>query len=209
MKNLVLTSFEQFSKYKYNPTISVVERVTTYLKNNNNLNIINKILQCKYSTIKNEVYNLYSHKPDIIISLGLGASRKALNLEHVAQNRYSSKSPDNEGIIFDEEPIISDGNNLYNSLDLNKLNTISNESVKSEISQNAGKFMCNANFYWNQYKINNEKLNTKFLFIHIPFTDKYKEIEPLIKNEKLPILSEDGIVAAVKNIINELSYEKQ
>ena len=209
MTNLIITSFEQFSKYKYNPTISVAERVSAIFKNNRNFNVINKILQCNYSSIKNEIYDLYKNNPDIIVSLGLGASRKSLNLEYIAQNEYSSLSPDNEGVLLQNQPIIHMGVNLKNSLDLKNLNDISNTKVKSEISSNAGKFMCNANFYWNQYKINTENLDTKFVFIHIPFTDKYQNLEPLINEEKLPVLSEDGIVNAVVEIINELSDIKK
>ena len=209
MTNLIITSFEQFSKYKYNPTISVAERVSAIFINNRNFNVINKILQCNYSSIKNEIYDLYKNNPDIIISLGLGASRKSLNLEYIAQNEYSSLSPDNEGVLLQNQPIIHMGVNLKNSLDLKNLNDISNTKVKSEISSNAGKFMCNANFYWNQYKINTENLDTKFVFIHIPFTDKYQNLEPLINEKKLPVLSEDGIVNAVVEIINELSDIKK
>tara|TARA_B100000131_G_scaffold320951_1_gene370372 strand:- start:1449 stop:2078 length:630 start_codon:yes stop_codon:yes gene_type:complete len=208
MTNLIITSFEQFSKYKYNPTISVADRVSAIFNKDENFNVISEILQCKYSTIKNEVYDLYKYKPDIIISLGLGASRKSLNLEYLAQNEYSSFSPDNEGVLLQNEPIIDRGYDLKNTLDLDNLNNISNKNVKSEISTNAGKFMCNANFYWNQYKINTQNLNTKFVFIHIPFTDKYKNLEPLINEEKLPVLSEDGIVNAIVGIINELSTIK-
>tara|TARA_B100000700_G_C15062614_1_gene866906 strand:- start:10378 stop:11007 length:630 start_codon:yes stop_codon:yes gene_type:complete len=209
MTNLIITSFEQFSKYKYNPTISVAERVSAIFKNNRNFNVINKILKCNYSSIKNEIYDLYKNNPDIIVSLGLGASRKSLNLEYIAQNEYSSLSPDNEGVLLQNQPIIHMGVNLKNSLDLKNLNDISNTKVKSEISSNAGKFMCNANFYWNQYKINTENLDTKFVFIHIPFTDKYQNLEPLINEKKLPVLSEDGIVNAVVEIINELSDIKK
>ena len=208
MTNLIITSFEQFSKYKYNPTISVADRVSAIFNKDENFNVISEILQCKYSTIKNEVYDLYKYKPDIIISLGLGASRKSLNLEYLAQNEYSSLSRDNEGVLLQNEPIIDRGYDLKNTLDLDNLNNISNKNVKSEISTNAGKFMCNANFYWNQYKINTQNLNTKFVFIHIPFTDKYKNLEPLINEEKLPVLSEDGIVNAIVGIINELSTIK-
>lgn len=208
MTNLIITSFEQFSKYKYNPTISVADRVSAIFNKDENFNVISEILQCKYSSIKNEVYDLYKYKPDIIISLGLGASRKSLNLEYLAQNEYSSFSPDNEGVLLQNEPIIDRGYDLKNTLDLDNLNNISNKNVKSEISTNAGKFMCNANFYWNQYKINTQNLNTKFVFIHIPFTDKYKNLEPLINEEKLPVLSEDGIVNAIVGIINELSTIK-
>ncbi|MBG73836.1 MAG: hypothetical protein CL796_03750 [Chloroflexi bacterium] len=208
MTNLIITSFEQFSKYKYNPTISVADRVSAIFNKDENFNVISEILQCKYSSIKNEVYDLYKYKPDIIISLGLGASRKSLNLEYLAQNEYSSLSPDNEGVLLQNEPIIDMGYDLKNTLDLDNLNNISNKNVKSEISTNAGKFMCNANFYWNQYKINTQNLNTKYVFIHIPFTDKYKNLEPLINEEKLPVLSEDGIVNAIVGIINELSTIK-
>ena len=67
--------------------------------------------------------------------------------------------------------------------------------------------MCNANFYWNQYKINNDNLNTKYLFIHIPFTDEYIGKEPILDNEDLPILSENGIVNAIVNILEHLSRQ--
>tara|TARA_Y100001960_G_scaffold315697_1_gene381621 strand:- start:214 stop:879 length:666 start_codon:yes stop_codon:yes gene_type:complete len=205
--NVLLTSFEQFYKYKYNPTISVSEKVEKILNNSETIDISTKVMQCKYSTIKQEVYDLYKNKPDIIISLGLGASRISLNLESVAQNEYNSIAPDNEGVIMDGNPIIQNGNNLFNSLNLKELEILSNKHVSSAVSDNAGKFMCNANFYWNQYKINNENLNTKYLFIHIPFTDEYIGKEPILTNEELPILSEKGIVNAIVNIFEELSAQ--
>ena len=205
--NVILTSFEQFYKYKYNPTISVAEKVENILKNSNIINLSTKIMQCKYSTIKQEVYGLYESNPDIILSLGLGASRTSLNLESLAQNEYSSVAPDNEGIILNGDPIIPNGNDLLSSLNLNDLEILSNKHVKSAISNNAGKFMCNANFYWNQYKINNENLNTKYLFIHIPFTDEYIGKEPILANEDLPILSENGIVNAIVSILEKISNQ--
>ena len=104
-------------------------------------------------------------------------------------------------------PIIEKGKDLLNTLNLKDLESISNNYVSSAISNNAGKFMCNANFYWNQYKINNENLNTKYLFIHIPFTDEYVGKEPVLKNEDLPILSENGIVNAIVNILEHLSKQ--
>jgi len=205
--NVILTSFEQFYKYKYNPTISVAEKVENILKNSNIINLSTKVMQCKYSTIKQEVYGLYESNPDIILSLGLGASRTSLNLESLAQNEYSSVAPDNEGIILNGDPIIPNGNDLLSSLNLNDLEILSNKHVKSAISNNAGKFMCNANFYWNQYKINNENLNTKYLFIHIPFTDEYIGKEPILANEDLPILSENGIVNAIVSILENISNQ--
>ena len=108
---------------------------------------------------------------------------------------------------MDGNPIIQNGNNLFNSLNLKELEILSNKHVSSAVSDNAGKFMCNANFYWNQYKINNENLNTKYLFIHIPFTDEYIGKEPILTNEELPILSEKGIVNAIVNIFEELSAQ--
>lgn len=205
--NVILTSFEQFYKYKYNPTISVAEKVENILKNSNIINLSTKVMQCKYSTIKQEVYGLYESNPDIVLSLGLGASRTSLNLESLAQNEYSSVAPDNEGIILNGDPIIPNGNDLLSSLNLNDLEILSNKHVKSAISNNAGKFMCNANFYWNQYKINNENLNTKYLFIHIPFTDEYIGKEPILANEDLPILSENGIVNAIVSILEKISNQ--
>jgi len=205
--NVILTSFEQFYKYKYNPTISVSVKVENILKNSNIINLSTKVMQCKYSTIKQEVYGLYESNPDIILSLGLGASRTSLNLESLAQNEYSSVAPDNEGIILNGDPIIPNGNDLLSSLNLNDLEILSNKYVKSAISNNAGKFMCNANFYWNQYKINNENLNTKYLFIHIPFTDEYIGKEPILANEDLPILSENGIVNAIVSILEKISNQ--
>ena len=40
--NVLLTSFEQFYKYKYNPTISVSEKVEEILKDSNIINISTK-----------------------------------------------------------------------------------------------------------------------------------------------------------------------
>ena len=56
--NVLLTSFKQFYKYKYNPTISVSEKVEEILKDSYIINISTKVMQCKDSTIKEEGYDL-------------------------------------------------------------------------------------------------------------------------------------------------------
>ena len=49
---VILTSFEQFYKYKYNPTITVTEKVESILKYSNILNISTKVIYTTSSLIK-------------------------------------------------------------------------------------------------------------------------------------------------------------
>lgn len=212
MNNIIkvtLTSFEPFGKYKYNPTISVMNNVQSFFENSVNIEITTRILQCKYSTIKNEVYDIYNENPDIIISLGLRANTSYLNLESIAHNEYSSITPDNDGITLSGNKIIDSSENLISTIDLDKLQILSDKCVDSIVSKNAGKFMCNANFFWNQYKLNSEKINSKYLFIHIPFTDKYIDLEQEISNNNLPVLKEDNIVRSIISIIKNLSKSEE
>ena len=165
--NIKLTSFEPFGKYKYNPTISVMSAVQKYFQNSTEIKLSTQILQCKYSTIREEVYDIYKDDPDIIISLGLRANTSYLNLESVAQNEYSSTTPDNDGVVLNGSEIISSSDNLNNTLDIQQLKILSEKYVDTVVSYDAGKFMCNANFFWNQYKINTNNLYTKYLFINM------------------------------------------
>ena len=65
-----------------------------------------------------------------------------------------------------------DYSNLYNKL---------KEEYKVIISSNAGKYLCNNIYYYGLKFINDNKLKTKMIFIHIPKDDKITDIEKLAK----------------------------
>ena len=112
---------------------------------------------------------------DLIIALGEARSRKVLTLEKRAQNRASCSLADNLGILKKEEEIILNGEEyLYTKLSI--------EESGIDISNDAGKFVCN-NMYYHLLA----SFPEKSLFIHIPDcnNDEVKYREYAEKIEKL------------------------
>lgn len=171
MKVLV-TAFKPFGKCNNNYS----EEVIKYINN------VDKIIldvcydKCYLDLCKS--YNLNDY--DLIISLGEARMRKTLTLETTAKNISSCSLPDNLGIVKSNEKIIDNDIEFINTLaDVNKVKDL------VELSNDAGKFVCNNIYY--HLLTNHPK---KSLFIHIPECnndeDNYiryaNQISDIIKN---------------------------
>ena len=86
----------------------------------------------------------------------------------------------NVGSINLEKKACIDGNELITNYDYNKLEKLlENSGFSVEISNNAGKYLCNHIFYAGLMYISKNNLNTKMIFIHIPSIKNIENIDYL------------------------------
>ena len=171
MKVLV-TAFKPFGKCNNNYSEEVIKYIDNVDK------IILDVCYDKCYLDLCEAYDLSDY--DLIISLGEARMRKTLTLETTAKNISSCSLPDNLGIVKSNEKIIDNDIEFINTLvDVNKVKDL------VELSNDAGKFVCNNIYY--HLLTNHPK---KSLFIHIPECnndeDNYiryaNQISDIIKN---------------------------
>ncbi len=108
--------------------------------------------------------------PDIVLCLGVAASRRVITPEYVAVNVKNSAQPDNAGRIFSYEPIVEEGESaLYTGLPLPQvLSAIHAVGLPAAPSFDAGAYVCNNLFYHLMYHIKYSERPFCGGFIHLP-----------------------------------------
>ncbi len=203
MKKVILTGFQPFGPYKFNP----VEESTKYfdkklLKGNKIKGIV---LPCTYfgafKILKEAVEEL---NPDHILSTGLASSVRGIRFETTGINRMEGKYPDAEGYSPKGIPLIPGGKESIktNSDNLYLSQILSNNGIKTEISNNADYFICNSLIYLTSNFLQNNKPEIMNTFIHVPWTENYKskiKLEPhkvMIPKREL----QDSIETIIQNV---------
>jgi pyroglutamyl-peptidase len=129
-----------------------------------------------------------SFNPDVMIAMGLGADRKAIELELIAQNKIHAQIRDNLGEKPEHQVINPKGPLSYlSTLPLAGMEgVLKKNGLPVKISNNAGTFVCNYIFY----KMMEDNQDTERLcgFIHFPplkedmTMDELKRVIELILN---------------------------
>lgn len=186
MKKVILTGFEPFGGYKYNPT----KESTEYFGNIgivSDIKVIGLVLPCTYFgafQILSKVIN--QEKPDAVISTGLSSSMKGVRIETTFRNVMNGKYPDVDGLSpkglsiwnkpYAKDFLLATADNIYLA------NILKKNEIPVEISIDADTFICNSLGYLTTKKIlRNSFSSVKNMFIHIPWTDDYKskiQLEP-------------------------------
>jgi pyroglutamyl-peptidase len=110
------------------------------------------------------------HNPDAVLSLGVAASRPAINLERLAVNVDDASIPDNAGHLATGEPIDAEGPVGYRStlpLDAMKA-AVEARGIAVTISNHAGAYICNHVFYSARHALEAAGSTIPCGFIHIP-----------------------------------------
>jgi pyroglutamyl-peptidase len=179
MKKVILTGFEPFGGYKYNPT----KESTEYFNKIgivSGVKVIGIVLPCTYFgafKILSKVMN--KEKPDAIISTGLSSSVKGVRFETTFHNIMNGKYPDSNGLSpnglsiwnkpYAKDLLLATADNIYLS------EILKQNKIPVEISIDADAFICNSLGYLTTKKILLNFLpRVKNMFIHIPWTDDYK-----------------------------------
>ena len=168
MKKVLLTGFEPFLIYDYNPSGELAKKFDG--KKIGNATIIGKVLPVKHreSALLLQKY-VKKEKPDVLISLGMSNQRGSIALERVALNRYYFTSDEKEIDI----PLYDNGKEAYfSTLPLQEIKTaLIKEDIPAEYSFWPDTFVSNEIFY-EAMKLANEIGIHKAGFIHVPVEHK-------------------------------------
>lgn len=173
MKRALVTGFEPFGPYKFNPTQDIVRDID---KRVGGIEIVGLVLPCTYYG----AFEILSKKidelsPDIILSTGLASRVPKIRLEALGRNVMHGKYPDANGLHPDHLPLVPEGKQSYATT----VNTVALADrlyaahIPAEISVDAEGFICNSLVYLTARRIHEETLHIKHAFFHTPWTDDY------------------------------------
>lgn len=154
MKKVLISAFKPFANLNNNYSKEVLMCIDTKDFHIDKVTL-DVVYDKSYEDLKT-IFDLSSY--DLIIALGEARIRNVLTVEHCGKNISSCSLKDNENNLKINEIIDeNEKEKLFTTLDLNKVIHI------AEISEDAGKFVCN-NLYFHLLK----DYPNKSLFIHIP-----------------------------------------
>jgi len=176
MKRAILTGFEPFGNYPFNP---VQDSTTEYNgRTVNGIEIVGLVLPCSYTRsfqiLSAEMDRL---APDIVLETGFASGAPGIRLEAVGRNlMYHERYADADGRRPDHEPIVSGGKPYYrtNADNVALMIALKEAGIPAEISVDADRFICNALIYQTARRIEEGGLPIRHAYFHTPATDDYR-----------------------------------
>lgn len=167
MKVLV-TGFDLWSGVSINPSWENIKDLPTKVSGHT---IKVAKISVVYSKIKNEMETLITtEKPDLIISFGLASSIQRPRVESYGWN-WASNGADAEGVNPNGRLNKEDNARVgyKTTFDYTQVQEwIKGSEFTSYASTDAGDFLCNANIFYSLQKLDNDLLNTPYMFVHVP-----------------------------------------
>lgn len=205
MKKIVLTGFKPFAPYKFNPTEQLAEFYNDKIIGN--IHIVGIVLPCTYFGAFQKLKEIIrKEKPYAIISTGLASLVQGIRIETVFRNLMNGKYPDAEGLDPRNKKICIDPDTLeFISSTANNIhlaNLLSASRIPVEVSANADSFICNSLGYLTSKKIMDGRTSAKNMFIHIPWTDDYKD-KIAWEKEKI-FLNKDLLYKAIELLVQHI-----
>lgn len=107
--------------------------------------------------------------PELVIAVGLAASRDRLSLERIAINVDDARIPDNAGACPIDRPVVDDGPAAYfSNLPIKAMHAaLRDAGIPAGISQTAGTYVCNHVFYGLMHALR-QRPGVRGGFIHVP-----------------------------------------
>lgn len=116
-----------------------------------------------------------THRPALVIAVGLAAGRSGITPERVAINVRDARIPDNAGASPIDEPVVP-GSPVghFTSLPIKAMVAALGEAgIPGSVSQTAGTYVCNDVFYRLQHLLatDSELAGVRGGFVHVPSAD--------------------------------------
>lgn len=165
---ILVTGFDLWSGVSINPSWENIKDLPTKVSGHT---IKVAKISVVYSKIKNEMETLITNeKPDLIISFGLASSIQRPRVESYGWN-WASNGADAEGV--NPNGRLNKENNARvgykTTFDYTQVQEwIKGSEFTSYASTDAGDFLCNANIFYSLQKLDNDLLNTPYMFVHVP-----------------------------------------
>ncbi|SLM98300.1 Pyrrolidone-carboxylate peptidase [Corynebacterium xerosis] len=116
-----------------------------------------------------------THRPALVIAVGLAAGRSGITPERVAINVRDARIPDNAGASPVDQPVVPDGPvGHFTRLPVKAMVAALDEAgIAGSVSQTAGTYVCNDVFYRLQHLLatDPELADVRGGFVHVPSAD--------------------------------------
>ena len=125
--------------------------------------------------------------PDAVLLIGVAASRGAVTPERQGVNEMSARIPDNEGYQPQNESIVPGGPGvLFSTLPVEDMvEAIQAAGVPARLSDDAGRYVCNALLYSALYHLEQRDEPVPAAFIHVPAIPEMGLDVPVLTLEQL------------------------
>ncbi len=203
MHNVILTGFEPFGPYEFNPTQDIVRHFDG--REIASHTVIGKILRCTYKESSEILKKLINEtQPTAILSTGLSSSVKGVRIETVGKNIMNGKYPDADGWDPSGVPLVEGADELvFAQSDGERLHALLKEKrILTQLSTDADGFICNALLFQTANFIQQSRSKMRSAFIHIPWTDRYENSIQLEAGKCM--MPEETLFNAVELLIEDL-----
>lgn len=185
-KTVVVTGFGPFGGHSVNASWECVKLLKEQGLGDH-VDVIIYELPVEYGTVKRQVPEIWnSHKPDLVVHVGVSGIAKDITLEQQAHNvGYDRKDiqdciADNLCCVEGAEECIISGLDMETVCDkVNKSGT----KAKAVISHDAGRYLCDFSYFASLHISKN-----RTAFIHVPPLDKPYSIQELVDGLRVAIL---------------------
>lgn len=168
---VLLTGFEAFGGAALNP--SWLGAQALHGRQIAGHRVVAARLSTVFGASLDELHHLLAtHRPALVVCVGLASGRTALSLERVAININDASLADNCGARPIDTPVVPQGPTAYfSTLPLKAmLVALRRHGVPAELSQSAGTFVCNHVFYGLMHALASQRAlrGTRGGFVHVP-----------------------------------------
>lgn len=168
MKTVLLTGFTPFGGESINPSYEAIK-----IMESDKYRLIKVCIPTTFlGSIDMVIDHISQFHPDLVLMVGQAGGRQGISLERFAVNIDDSEIADNEGVIKHEAKIVSDGPTAYKTdLSLKPIMLhLMQKGYPTKISNSAGTYVCNHIMYGIYHHINSKKIQSKALFVHVPYS---------------------------------------
>lgn len=168
LPRVLLTGFEPFGGEAINPSWEAVRALRGEVIAGHRVEVL--CLPVVFGAALNPLRAaLRRHKPNLVIAVGLAASRSALSVERIAINVDDARIADNAGAQPVDQPVVQGGPAAYFArLPVKAIRQAWLEAgLPAEVSQSAGTFVCNHVFYALLHALRRRPA-VRAGFIHVP-----------------------------------------
>jgi pyroglutamyl-peptidase len=148
LRPLLVTGFEPFGGYRINPSGEVARAL--HGRAVGGARVIGVVLPCVFGASLDALRTaLDSHRPQLVLALGLAAGREGFTPERVAINLDDARIPDNAGAQPIDRPVVARGAAAhFTTLPLKAMvAALQQAGHPAAVSHSAGSFVCNHVFY--------------------------------------------------------------
>lgn len=141
-------------------------------------------------------------RPDAVVCLGEAGGRTAVSLERVAINLLDFRIADNDGLVVQDEPIVSDGPAAYfTTLPVRAMQqAVVAAGVPAQLSLSAGAFLCNQVMYELLHFLAQQQLASPAGFVHLPLLPQQATSQTATR----PSMALETMVTAVATMLHTL-----